>query len=157
MTYRNYRELKWVNLLLLLCFLVSCKKDDGSINPSVSVVPEIALLSVSPDTVHNLVDSLLFTVSYIDGDGDLGEYDADSLSLWITDNRFPLTEKFHIIPLAPQGATIAISGELKVVLEHIILKDQSATAETATFTIQLKDRAGHWSNSVTSKNITVMP
>ncbi|MEP7128968.1 MAG: hypothetical protein ABI729_08875 [Chitinophagales bacterium] len=140
----------------MLLFLFSCKKDDSAANPAVSIVPEIALLSVSPTSVHNLVDSLLFVVSYIDGDGDLGDYEADSLSLWITDNRFPLTEKFHIIPLAPQGTSLVISGELKVLLEHIILKDQSSVSETATFTVQLKDRAGHWSNTVTSETITIL-
>ncbi|MBX7109230.1 MAG: hypothetical protein K1X61_11330 [Chitinophagales bacterium] len=147
--------MKQLLLLAMLCFLHSCKKDDSA-NPPVSIVPEIALFSVAPSVVHNLQDSLLFVVSYIDGDGDLGDYAADSLSLWITDNRFPLTEKFHIIPLAPQGSSLVIAGELKVILEHIILKDQTATSEEATFTVQLKDRAGHWSNSVTSPVIMIV-
>lgn len=151
-------QLKVVLLLqiALTLFLFSCKKDDSSPNPAISIVPEIELRSVSPGTVHNLTDSLLFVISYVDGDGDLGDYDPDTLSLWITDNRFPLTEKFHIIPLAPQGTSIVISGELKVILDHIILKDQSAVSETATFTVKLKDRAGNWSNSVTSAPVTVL-
>lgn len=157
MKYPSQSALQFVCLLLLLSPFISCLKEESSANLPVSNIPEIALLSVSPAAVHNLQDSLLFTMSYIDGDGDLGDYDVDSLSLWITDNRFPLTEKFHIIPLAPQGASIVITGELKVVLEHIILKDQSSVAEAATFTVQLKDRAGHWSNSVTSDTIMVLP
>lgn len=156
MKYPSHSAIKLACLLLFMSPFLSCLKEDSDANLPISVIPEIALLSVAPDTVHNLQDSLLFTVSYTDGDGDLGDYDADSLSLWITDNRFPLTEKFHIIPLAPQGASIVIAGELKVVLEHIILKDQSSVAETATFTVQLKDRAGHWSNSVTSDTILVL-
>lgn len=145
--------LQWQFMLMLLLF--SCKKDDSSVNPPISDIPEIALQSVSPATVHNLTDSLLFVISYIDGNGDLGDYEPDTLSLWITDERFPLTEKFHIIPLAPQGASIVISGELKVILDHIILKDQSAISETANFTIKLKDRAGNWSNSITAGPVTV--
>lgn len=143
-------------MMWLLILLFSCKKDDSSGNPAISNVPEIALKSVAPATIHNLTDSLLFVISYIDGDGDLGDYDADTLSLWITDERFPLTEKFHIIPLAPQGTSITISGELKVILDHIILKDQSAQSETASFTIKLKDRAGNWSNTVTAGPISVV-
>lgn len=146
--------LLWQCLLILL--LVSCRKDDSPANPPISDIPEIALKSVSPATVQNLTDSLLFVISYIDGNGDLGDYEPDTLSLWITDERFPLTEKFHIIPLAPQGASIVISGELKVILDHIILKDQSAISETANFTIKLKDRAGNWSNSITAGLVTVV-
>ena len=92
-----------------------------------------------------------------DGDGDLGDYDADTLSLWITDTRFPLTEKFHIPPLAPQGSSISIEGDLHVTLEHIILESTTSMSEDATFTIKLKDRAGNWSNEVTSGTVTILP
>jgi len=143
---------------VVLLFFSSCGKDSSTQpNPPISKIPAIELKSISPDTIHQLADSLLFQVNYTDGDGDLGDYDADTLSLWITDNRFPLTEKFHIPPLAPQGTTIAISGTLNVTLDHIILKDQSASSESATFTIKLKDRAGNWSNEVTSGPIIVLP
>jgi len=92
-----------------------------------------------------------------DGDGGFGDYDADTLSLWIADNRFPLTEKFHIPPLAPQGANISIGGDLLVLLEHIILESTTSMSEDATFTIKLKDRAGNWSNEVTSGPVTILP
>lgn len=145
--------------VVLLSLVFSCKKNDVSSTPNdpVSPIPVIDLKSVTPITVQNLKDSLVFVIKYTDGDGDLGDYDADTLSLWITDNRFPLTEKFHIIPLTPQGSSIAITGELDVTLAHILLKDQSSSSETATFTMKLKDRDGNWSNSVTSPEITILP
>ena len=143
---------------ILSAVFLSCSKDQGS-NPEehpITDTPFIELSSVSPTTIHQY-DSLIFEVKYTDGNGDLGDYDADTLSLWITDNRFPLTEKFHIPPLAPQGSAIIISGTLSVTLDHIILKDASSTSETATFTVKLKDRAGNWSNEVTSGEIVVLP
>jgi hypothetical protein len=136
-------------------FFFSCKKD-SSANPAISNVPAIQLKSLTPDTVHNLKDSLLFVIKYTDGDGDIGDENADTLSLWITDNRFPLTEKFHIIPLAPQGTSIPITGDLNVVLDHIILKDESSLSESATFSVKLKDRAGNWSNTVTSAGVIIL-
>lgn len=143
---------------LLITVFISCKKDSSNDpNPAISPIPAIELKSVSPNTIHQLSDSLVFEINYTDGDGDLGDYDADTLSLWITDNRFPLTEKFHIPPLAPQGTTISVTGTLNVTLDHIILKDQSASSEIATFTIKLKDRTGNWSNEVTSADITILP
>ena len=144
---------------LIVCTLISSCSKDGSTNPNapISPIPSIELKSVSPQSIHQLSDSLVFEIQYTDGDGDLGDYDADTLSLWITDNRFPLTEKFHIPPLAPQGSAIAITGTLNVTLDHIILKDQTASFESATFTVKLKDRAGNWSNEVTSDSITILP
>jgi hypothetical protein len=140
-----------------LLFISSCTKDDTpEPNPPISIIPLIELQSVSPDTIHQLADSLVFQVKYTDGDGDLGDYDADTLSFWITDNRFPLTEKFHIPPLAPAGTTVSITGTLNVVLDHIILKDQNASSETATFTVKIKDRAGNWSNEITSESVIIL-
>jgi hypothetical protein len=144
-------------LLLLMLFLFSCGKKNDGMNPPISAVPEIELLHLSSQTIHALQDSIVFAIKYTDGDGDLGDYDADTLSLWITDNRFPLTEKFHIIPLAPAGTNIVITGELDVTMDHVILKDQTAASETATFTIKLKDRARNWSNEVTSSTVTILP
>jgi hypothetical protein len=148
-------------ILLLLApslLLFSCKKEEsGTPNPPISEIPFIELKSVSPQLIHQLDDSLVFTIRYTDGNGDLGDYSADTLSLLITDNRFPLTEKFHIPPLAPQGTSITITGDLLVTLDHIILADHLSAEERATFTIQLKDRAGNWSNEVTSDEITVLP
>lgn len=158
-TFGNILSSVWLIFsTVILLSLASCQKDSSTEpNPPISKIPTIELKSVSPGTIHQLADSLLFEINYTDGDGDLGDYDADTLSLWIIDNRFPLTEKFHVSPLAPQGATIAITGILNVTLEHIILKDQNASSESATFTIKLKDRAGNWSNEVTSGPITILP
>ena len=143
---------------LISVIISSCGKDESTDpNPPISPIPAIELKSVSPNSIHQLSDSLVFEINYTDGDGDLGDYDADTLSLWITDNRFPLTEKFHIPPLAPQGTTIAITGTLNVTLDHIILKDQSASSESATFTVRVKDRTGNWSNEVISSAITILP
>ncbi len=144
------------SVFLTLILFSSCKKDDTQPNEPISVIPAIELTSVSPNSIHQFTDSLVFEIHYTDGDGDLGDYDADTLSLWITDNRFPLTEKFHIPPLTPQGSSLTTSGTLLVVLDHIILKDQNATSESATFTVKLKDRAGNWSNEVTSAPVNIL-
>ena len=148
----------WPSFAILFLMTSSCKKDNSSQpNPLISIIPLIELQSISPDTIHQLADSLVFQIKYTDGDGDLGDYDADTLSFWITDNRFPLTEKFHIPPLAPAGTTVAISGTLNAVLDHIILKDQNASSESATFTVKLKDRAGNWSNEITTAPVIILP
>ncbi|MEX0967470.1 MAG: hypothetical protein WD077_09545 [Bacteroidia bacterium] len=142
----------------LLLLTTSCKTDDDKdVMPGepVSIVPYIELEEVTPHTVKQFEDRRHFFIFYRDGDGDLGHPDADSLTLYITDNRFPLTEAYHIPPSAPEGSDIAIQGVLEVVTEPIMLKDENNASEQVTYTVRLRDRAGNWSNEVTSENLTV--
>ncbi len=142
--------------LVFAVVIYSCKKDpDPIINPPISDIPEIVLSSVAPTTVEQFTDDIIFSIHYLDGNGDLGFEEADSLSLFIIDNRVPLTNKFHIPPLSPIGSDITIEGDLNVVLENVIVLDTANATETTTFTIKLKDRAGNWSNEVISQSITI--
>ncbi len=146
-------------LLLLVTGLccASCGKEDAGQPPSFDPQPFITLQRVYPDTVRQFLDTLWFEVRYTDGDGDLGDYDADTLSLWLTDHRFPLTMRYHIPPQAPAGAVIPITGTLVVALTNVILKDAYASSETALFSVKLKDRSAHWSNEVFSPPIKIIP
>lgn len=119
--------------------------------------PVIELQAVNPSTIVALQDSIVFVLAYTDGDGDLGFPEADSAAVYITDERFPLTEGFHLAPLAPEGAAIAITGVLIVVLPRTIMKDPTAASEQAIFSIRVRDRAGNWSNTEQSGALTVLP
>lgn len=145
---------------VVLLFLNGCKKEDPipSSTPTgpVSIIPQISIKNVSSAVVVQFKDSIVFTVSYIDGNGDIGYENADSTSLFLTDNRGPFTEKYHIPPLAPNGAFVAIQGDLNIKLDRTMLLDTAAVSETTTYSIQLKDRAGNWSNTVTTGTITVV-
>ena len=141
-------------IIIASMLLSACNKDE-EINPPISEVPEIELMSVSPGTVVALEDSIVFLIHYIDGDGDLGYNEPDSMSLYITDNRIPLTESFFVPWLAPEGSKITIEGDLEVQLHNTILVDPDSDSETVTFTVWMRDRAGNLSNSVTTGPITV--
>lgn len=137
---------------LFLLIISSCKKDDGK---DYNVVPHIELLGLNRTQVKSFSDTLVFTIRYEDGDGDLGENDADVKNLFITDNRINITYGYRIQELAPDGANIPIRGELQVELPGIAITDGSAQ-QVATFTIYLLDRAGNQSNSVTSGTVTII-
>ena len=151
------RNIVLFSAILLLVF--SCKKATNPANDQpnepVSDTPVIELLKFAPTTVTQFKDSILFTVKYLDGDGDLGYKNADSASLFLTDNRASLTETYHIPPLAPEGKEIAIEGNLIIKLDRTALLDTSNTQETTTYSIKLKDRAGNWSNTITTGSITI--
>lgn len=137
--------------MLTLC--VACKKKNP--NPAISLVPAISLLQVYPSSVVSHEDSIVFEIEYTDGNGDLGFENADSGVIFITDKRVPLTESYHLPPLTPPGSSIVIQGIIPFVLERTILIDPNSESETVTFDIRIRDRAGNWSNTVTSPTITV--
>lgn len=144
-------------LITSLFAVTSCKTEEPVINPPVSDVPELRMISVEPTTVAAMQDQLTITLGYIDGDGDLGFDSADSVSLFVTDDRIDLTEGYSLQPLTPSGAEVTIEGVLPFVVERTILIDPSSSSETVTFSIQLRDRSGNLSNVVTSPPITVVP
>ena len=144
-------------LAVAATLVIGCGKEDDIINPPMSDVPAIELINVSPSTVTALGDSIVFIIHYEDGNGDLGFNAPDSMSLYITDTRIPLTESFFVPLLAPEGADIAIQGKLEVVLNNTILVDPEATSETVQFEIQLRDRSGNYSNVLVAPAITVLP
>ena len=153
------------NLLLstLLLFLLSgCTKEtmetiENDVNPTISSVPEIELVAVNSESVTEYQDSLVFTISFLDGDGDLGSDDPDKANVELIDQRDPstLVFGFHLSPRGPEGSTIAIQGELDIVLTNTILLDDTNDSENTTFIIRIQDEAGNWSNEVESPVITI--
>lgn len=145
---------KKYNLLWLfaLCILFACKEDE----PLISNIPEISFVSVTPTTVKEYQDSIVFTISYEDGDGDLGENNPDIVNLFLTDNRINITYPYRISQLTPDGSTIAIQGNLSIILMNTGIIDSALSQEAATYSIYLKDRAGHNSNTITSSVITIV-
>lgn len=156
----NYRN---VFMLILIIGLGACTKESTTIidnnepNPQVSEIPEISLESVSSTNVMAYEDSLAFVVKYTDGNGDLGDADADIMSIEVVDTRDAenLIFKYHLSPRAPLDAEISITGTLEIVLQNTILLADNNAQETTTFKIKIKDRAGNWSNEVETEVITI--
>jgi len=121
--------MKYQNIffLTLIFLVVSCGKNEPS--ELLTEIPTIELVKVIPESnqVQQYNDELTFTISYSDGDGDLGTEDADIPSIEVIDTRDPDVLKFeyHLSPRAPAK-------------------------------IRIKDRAGNWSNEVETEMITVL-
>lgn len=147
-----------VAVLLGGSLLFSCEKEErivGDPTPPVSEVPAISLGSMA--TSYNEFEDITLFVNYTDGNGDIGFSNADSSVVYVTDNRDDIQFAFHVPPLAPDGEEVIIQGTLEVVVENVVLLNQSGTAETTTFTVQLVDRAGNWSNEATTPTLTINP
>ncbi len=147
------RIFPWLAGLVLLLFS-ACKKEPFSV--PLDEVPYIEVRAAQPSVVRALTDSLVLDLYYTDADGDLGFAEADSAVVYVTDARFPLTESFHVPPMAPVGTPVAITGVWQVVLDRMILADPAAASESVALSVRIRDRAGHWSNVALAPAITVV-
>ena len=141
---------KILAVFTLIGLLSSCSIDEEMI----STTPSIEFASVSSSSLTAFSESLVFTISYRDGDGNLGENDPDVKNCFITDSRNSVTYGFRIPELAPNGSEIIIDGNLNIELQSVGISNDVDT-ETATFDIYVTDRTGNVSNIVTSSSITV--
>ena len=138
-------------LSLLSLSLTACNKKGPEV---FSATPQIMIESVEPTTVKQFIDSLVVILAYQDGDGDLGFVHPDSLSLRVKDARLTAPDWYFVQPLAPVGEAIAIEGQLRFTIKGAFLLSNAAQ-ESTTYTIDIKDRAGNWSNTTETSVITI--
>lgn len=143
----------------------SCKKDE--IIPIVtndtlydntllvSDTPLISLVSIAPEIVQQYADSIIITISYLDGGGDLGDSDASAQNLFVVDSRNSITYKYRIPQLAPTGSDINVKGQFSVLIPNTVITDGS-TSQMLTYSIYIKDRAGNLSNTIQTPQIQVV-
>ncbi len=147
---------KIILFIPLITLVVSCGKN--KVEP-ITATPTIELIEIVPASmeVQQYNDNLIFTISYTDGDGDLGTENPDIPSIELIDTRNPNDLKFeyHLSPRSPSGSEVSITGELNVILEHSIIINDLNDSEETTFKIRIKDRAGNWSNEVESEKVTI--
>jgi len=147
---------KWKNMILLLTLMmawVGCSKDDAA---EISPIPAIQFVSISPDLIVEFTEPVIIRISYIDGDGDLGENEPEVKNLFVMDNRNQVTFQFRIPELAPEGANIAITGELPIELNSVAVLEENTDQEPVIYTVWVVDRAGNQSNQIDTDPITVI-
>lgn len=140
----------YIVLFSSLLFLAGCKKDDVNL----PIEPVIQFVSISPSSANQYTSPVTIVIHYEDGDGDLGENKDGVKNCFVTDNRIGVTYSYRINQLAPDGAAIAISGNLNIDLGGQALTD-SSNQQSVNYTLYVVDRAGHISNSVTTTSIVL--
>jgi len=147
---------KWKYMILLLALMMawaSCSKEDAGVT---SPIPAIQFMSISPDSVVEFTEPVIIRISYIDGDGDLGENEPEVKNLFVMDNRNQVIFQFRIPELAPEGAKIAITGELPIELNSVAILEENVVQEPVIYTVWVVDRAGNQSNQIDTDPITVI-
>jgi len=141
-------------------FLASCNRA-----PSYSIIPAIHFVSLAPTTVHEN-DSIAVVFGFTDGDGDIGRGASDTITshndIVFYDNRVsdptkPKATTYYRVPdITPFGKVKAVSGNIHITV-HGVYRRLGYINDTLSYTIRIKDRAGHWSNSISTSSVIITP
>ncbi len=143
--------MRYALFLASVIFLFSsCKKDE----PLISETPVISNVFLNKSSIKEYENGLILTLSYEDGNGDLGANDPDVKNLWVKDNRIGIVHAFRIQTLTPNGENIAIRGKLNIELPPMGITN-GGNSEAATFSVYLIDRSGNYSNTETTASIII--
>lgn len=138
-----------VLLAAVIMLFASCKKEDEK-----PVEPVIAFKSISATEVTQFNNEIQITFTYEDMQGDLGQTDPDAYSLRVKDDRLEGFDWYHIPPMTPDMQELHIKGQYVVTLTPLFLLGSGGN-ETTRFTLQLRDRAGNWSNQIITPVVTI--
>lgn len=140
-------------LLIPTLFFAACSKEEEE-TEVLSADPSISFVSLDPVEVENFKNSVTLVIKYKDNNGDIGFDDPDEFALWVKDSRLDSADYYHVPPQSPPGSNIIIEGQLEIVLNSIFILG-NGSEEIMTLSVKLKDRAGHWSNIITTPTITI--
>jgi hypothetical protein len=134
-------------------FCVSCFNA-----PEYPDVPEIQLKEIRKSRGTPFSgDSVIVVLSFKDGNGDLGKRNSlDTVpNLFIIDKRFGVIDSFsYSIPNIPQNGSVKdVSGNIDINLLSKIYCNPlfpGITKDTLEFTFQVRDRAGNFSNMIST-------
>ena len=109
-------------IAILPVFLFGLAACDRS--PVFPIQPQIEFLSISPDSVRHIQDSIVVRFYFQDGDGDLGALEVGGINLKLIDSRLEdgllteaqATNTFSIMNLTPDTRKPSIQGEISVVI-----------------------------------------
>lgn len=154
---------------LLALAVTACVK-----RPDYPIEPVIEFMSMNKQTIAQgspsaQSDTLAITVSFTDGDGDLGNGEG-VVDIFLTDSRDGFEETLQLPDIPTQGTGNGISGEITVRIFNKPFNicctfptgQEPCTASTVfpidtfSYAIRIKDRAGNFSNSVQTSVITVL-
>lgn len=166
------KSMKFKHVIISILFIGSALVFFSCANsPDYSDTPALEFVSLSKMTMVQGIsnsDTILLTVSFTDGDGDIG-FGEETVgpNIVITDKRTGLTYDNYRIPTIPeQGANNGVNGEIRMVLLNTccIFPDNIPPCMTPEeyptneldLTMHLIDRAEHKSNELVIPTINLL-
>ncbi|MEM8583375.1 MAG: hypothetical protein AAGF87_03850 [Bacteroidota bacterium] len=143
--------------------------------PEYPVEPVITYEGVSSTEIFQstsgIRDSITIFFSFTDGDGDLTGVDTNEVDIIVSDSRVEsLSTGFTFPDIDRDGTGNGISGDASIVLdniafsfccldldsEEICMEFPDFPEDEVIYTIQVRDRAGNFSNIIQTEPITVL-
>ncbi|MBK8620839.1 MAG: hypothetical protein IPN79_03525 [Saprospiraceae bacterium] len=157
----------FIAVIIVLFSLTGCLSP-----PEFDETPEITEISLSKTTMVQGVtqtDSIVFKISFTDGDGDFGSnVSGSSSNIFITDGRNPnLVYDFKAPEIPAQSAENGVRGTIYLTMytlccltgqnQNCCLTPLGCPSENNfPFEVYIKDRSGKTSNKVTTNNIVLI-
>ena len=132
-------------------------------SPLFPVEPELEFVSISPSEVQELQDSMVITLRFRDGDGDIRNQDSlqeDFANLEVVDLRPTLVDSvakiFYKFPeYTTNTCNPSIQGIIKIEVSPTLVFPRNLSTQKTAFSVRLRDAAGNWSNIITTDSITI--
>lgn len=142
-------------------FAVACNTE-----PVFPITPEIEFVDIQPREAIENVDSIVITINFKDGDGDLGDLEGSGTqSITIRDNRILpdgsllpdslAISKFSIPDLNANARKPSIQGTIFITLSPTLVFPRNLDEQQIPFSVTIKDRAEHNSNTIMTDPITL--
>lgn len=136
--------------------------------PDFTDEPEIEFISISKSSFNQGFfneDSLILTISFQDGNGDIGNDTTQNIV--VIDNRTgDIYDRFVTPQIPEQGINNGVKGEVRMVLFNTccIFPDGIPPCEIVpqyptdeiSFSIYMEDRAGNQSNTINTSTVTIL-
>lgn len=140
----------YTTILIAMLFTACIKPPEYPVEPYIEFqsVNKVNFIKFDPD-------SLKVDIYFEDGDGDIGGTEIDSLNMFWEDSRVPgyrIGSKIPFIEL--QGNHDAISGVIHAT-RGISTCISSSDVDTFYYSIQIRDRAGNWSNIIRTPDLYI--
>lgn len=165
------QSLNYIAVLIVALITITCVKPPDY--PDEPVITSVTVNKTSiPQAGNNApVDTLVITIGFTDGDGDLSDDETDP-NILLVDSRDSTIIPNRIPSINEQGTENGIRGEIKILIPNktggskgicCIFPDRRVCAvdpqypiNTYHYSIRIKDRAGNWSNEVETPDITIL-
>ena len=165
-TVSNFLK-KYTYYLFFSLLVVACASP-----PEYPDTPAIEFLELTKDTLPRafrgdiFTDSTFISLSFTDGDGDIGARDS-SLNLVVIDSRNGFENDFRI-PFVPEFGDSGLKGEIsvRILTSCCIFPDSlyligcesewpDMPYDVVTYDVYIKDRAGNFSNTITTSPLYI--
>jgi hypothetical protein len=161
-SFTPYRLIKTLILSILGLVMFSCAR-----TPNLSEIPQIEFISLSKNVMRQGIqdtDSLIITISFTDGDGDLSSPEPN---IFVVDNRTDeIYASFSVPEIPTSGLSNGIVGTIEMTIFNTccIYPDGFPPCERNVFfpeneltlDIYMVDRAGNKSNTITTPRIRLL-